>query len=155
MLQHVLALSAFFAFPNRPLAKNVDARFFADLGLTIVAGFVLAFDFVLRAAAAQPGTEAYAIALIGAFLDWLMFVVLTVGAARKRDPEARATFALLLAASMAYLFANYFYARDVSRLPGGRCRRRALVRRLGPAMGGRPLGVAPLPAADRSPASRR
>ena len=82
-----------FAFPNRPLARNADARFVADLGLTIIAGFVLAFDFVLRAAAAEPGTEAYAIALVGAFIDWLMFVVLTVGAARKRDAEARATFA--------------------------------------------------------------
>jgi PAS domain S-box-containing protein len=111
MLQHILALAAYFTFPNRP-SRNRDARVVADLGLTIIAGFVLAFDFVLRAAAAEPGTEAYAIALVGAFIDWLMFVVLTVGAARKRDAEARATFALLLAASMAYLFANYFYTRD-------------------------------------------
>ena len=117
-IQHVLALSAYFVFPNRPF-KNIDARFCADLGLTIIAGFVLAFDFVLRAAAAEPGTEAYAIALTGAFLDWLMFAVLTVGAARKRDPEARATFALLLAASMAYLFANYFYARDADGYRSG------------------------------------
>ena len=85
-----------------------------------MAGFVLAFDFVLRAATAEPGTEAYAIALVGAFLDWLMFVVLTVGAARKRDPEARTTFALLLAASMSYLFANYFYARDAASVSGRR-----------------------------------
>jgi PAS domain S-box-containing protein len=112
IIQHVLALSAYFAFPDRPFAKGLDARFIADLGLTIIAGFVLAFDFVLRAAAVEPGTEAYAIALVGAFLDWLMFVVLTVGAARKRDAEARTTFGLLLAASMAYLFANYFYTRD-------------------------------------------
>jgi PAS domain S-box-containing protein len=113
MPQHILALAAYFAFPNRP-SRNADARFVADLGLTIIAGFVLAFDFVLRAASAEPGTEAYAIALIGAFIDWLMFVVLTVGAARKRDAEARATFALLLAASMAYLFANYFYSRNTA-----------------------------------------
>ncbi len=112
IFQHLLALAAYFAFPDRPTAGKTDARFFADLGLTIVAGFVLAFDFVMRAAAAEPGTEAYVIALIGAFLDWLMFIVLTVGAARKRDPEVRTTFALLLAASMSYLFANYFYSRD-------------------------------------------
>ena len=117
--QHVLALAAYFAFPDRPLARKLDSRFVADLGLTVVAGFVLAFDFVLRAAAVEPGTEAYAITLIGAFLDWLMFVVLTVGAARKRDPEVRATFALLLAASMSYLFANYFYARDAAAYRSG------------------------------------
>jgi PAS domain S-box-containing protein len=119
ILQHLLALAAYFAFPNRAAAQKADARFVADLGLTIVAGFVLAFDFVLRAATAEPGTEAYAIALVGAFLDWLMFVVLTVGAARKRDPEVRTTFALLLAASMSYLFANYFYARDTATYRAG------------------------------------
>ena len=119
ILQHLLALAAYFAFPNRAAAQKADARFVADLGLTIVAGFVLAFDFVLRAATAEPGTEAYAIALVGAFLDWLMFVVLTVGAARKRDPEVRTTFALLLAASMSYLFANYFYARDAATYRAG------------------------------------
>jgi PAS domain S-box-containing protein len=118
MPQHILALAAYFAFPNRP-SRNADARFVADLGLTIIAGFVLAFDFVLRAAAAEPGTEAYAIALVGAFIDWLMFVVLTVGAARKRDAEARATLALLLAASMAYLFANYFYSRNSAAYRAG------------------------------------
>jgi PAS domain S-box-containing protein len=119
LLQHVLALGAYFAFPNRPLARDAGDRFVADLALTIVAGFVLAFDFVLRVAGVEPGAPTYTTVVAGASLDWVIFVVLTVGAARKRDPEVRTAFALLLAASMAYLFANYFYARNVSGYQSG------------------------------------
>src|SRR5690242_10156236 len=59
LFQHLLALAAFFAFPNKPLHRDARLRFFADVGLTTVAGFVLAFDFVLRASGLSPGTWAY------------------------------------------------------------------------------------------------
>jgi PAS domain S-box-containing protein len=119
LLQHVLALAAYFAFPNRPLARDAGVRFVADLALTVIAGFVLAFDFVLRVSGVEPGDPTYTTVIVGASIDWIIFVVLTVGAARKRDPEVRTTLGLLLAASMAYLFANYFYARDVSGYRSG------------------------------------
>jgi CheY-like chemotaxis protein len=38
IFQHVLVLAAFFAFPNKPVSRDARLRFFADVGLTTVAG---------------------------------------------------------------------------------------------------------------------
>jgi PAS domain S-box-containing protein len=119
VVQHILALAAYLAFPDRRLGRDAGVRFVADLALTIVAGFVLAFDFVLRVSGVEPGAPTYTTVIVSASIEWVIFVVVTVGAARKRDAEARTALGLLLAANMAYLFANYFYARDMSGYRSG------------------------------------
>jgi two-component system, cell cycle sensor histidine kinase and response regulator CckA len=76
----------------------------------MVAGFVLAFDFVLRASGVDPGSPGSTPALVRATIDWASFVAATVGVAQKRDAETRTAFGFLLAANTSYLFANYFYS---------------------------------------------
>ena len=110
LFQHVLALAGFFAFPNKALNPEARLRFFADVGLVTVAGFVLAFDFVLRASGIAPGSPEYYIEVIRASIDCATFVTVTIAFSHKRDTETRAAFGFLLGANISYLFANYFYS---------------------------------------------
>ena len=49
------------------LVSLIAARFqIADIGLIVVAGFVLAFDFVLRVSGESPGSSGYGMALLRA-----------------------------------------------------------------------------------------
>src|SRR5262245_5298385 len=88
LTQHFIALTAYLTFPNGPRLRS-GSRQAADIGLIVVAGFVLAFDFVLRVSGESPGSTGYDMALLRASVDWADFVVVTLGFARKRDAEVR------------------------------------------------------------------
>ena len=109
--QHVFALAAYLTFPNRRLGSEARTRFLADASLTLVAGAVLAFQFVLRPALQQGGSESMQITIAGAVLDWLLFATASMGLVQKRDAEIRQVMGILLAANTVYLFANYVWVQ--------------------------------------------
>jgi PAS domain S-box-containing protein len=110
-VQHVFALAAYLTFPNRRLGSEARTRFLADASLTLVAGAVLAFHFVLRVALQQGVSDVMEVTIAGAVLDWLLFATASMGLVQKRDPEIRQVMGILLAANTVYLFANYVYAQ--------------------------------------------
>jgi PAS domain S-box-containing protein len=109
-VHYLFAIAAYLSFPNKSPDRNGRTRFLLDVWLTVVAGFVLAFYFVLRVWMRDTGPREWDLMLSGPLLDWLLFVIAAVGFVQKRDAMTRGVMGLLLAANTTYIMANYVYA---------------------------------------------
>jgi PAS domain S-box-containing protein len=107
IVQHLLLIAAFLAFPARSGAGRDRARSATDLGLVLVAGFVLAFHFGARATAGVSPATPEKFAIAQSMLDWAVFVAAAAGVLHKRDEVTRVALGWLLAANTLYLGANY------------------------------------------------
>jgi PAS domain S-box-containing protein len=110
----VLLIAAFLAFPGRALPSRGRTRMTADIGLILVAGFVLAYHYGMHAAARTSPVSLPGLAWAQSVLDCAVFVTAAVGVLQKRDATTRGVFLWLLAANTLYLSANYW----LSRMPG-------------------------------------
>ena len=111
LMQALCTLAGCFAFPNTSPLRKTSTRYLLDLALTIVAGFVLAVYFLVRVQDLGAGVSTMVVA--GSVIDWLLFVVMAVGFARKRDRRIRNTMGWLIGAQLVYLLANYLYAAGI------------------------------------------
>ncbi|MDO8837152.1 MAG: ATP-binding protein [Vicinamibacterales bacterium] len=107
VVQHALVILAIMAFPGRTLNARDRTRFLADAVLIVVAGFVLASHYGIRAASAISPASPPAVTLAQSVLDWAVFVVAAGGVLHKRDPITRVALLWILAANTLYLSANY------------------------------------------------
>ncbi len=107
--QDVLAIAGYLCFPRRKVPRSSVARLRLDAALVIVAGFVSAVYFSLRLLVRDPA-ESVMLAVIESSTDWALFAVAGIGFLDKRDAEIRRAMLLLLAANLAYIFANAIYA---------------------------------------------
>ena len=81
-------------------------RYFLDVALILVAGFVIASYLGLMLVFHGPaGTPTLAIVEIS--LDWALLAVAAVGCMQKRDPVTRRALTLLLVSNLVSLAANY------------------------------------------------
>jgi signal transduction histidine kinase len=117
LLQHLCALAGYLCFPNRWPAAGQRGRFFLDIALTVVAGFVLAFHLGVRdlLRTSEPATQ---FDILRAAVDWLLFVAAAVGFLQKRDATTRTAMGTLLAANTAYLAGNFLLGRSANYLAG-------------------------------------
>ncbi len=109
-VHYLFAIAAYLSFPNKSPDRNGRTRFLMDVWLTVVAGFVLAFYFVLRVWMHDTGPRQWDLILTGPLLDWCLFVIAAVGFVQKRDAMTRGVMALLLLANTTYIAANYVYS---------------------------------------------
>jgi PAS domain S-box-containing protein len=117
-VQNLCLIAGCIAFPNTSPLRRSGGRYLVDLALTVVAGFVLALAFVVRVADRTDGVAILPLDVAGAAADWLQFVVLSIGFARKRDGRVRNSMGWLLGAQLAYLLANYAYNATPAYHPG-------------------------------------
>lgn len=110
IFQHLVIIAGLVAFPGRQLTPRERARFHLDLGLVLIAGFVLAFNFGLRVALGKPPVGPIQVAVAQSVLDWVVFVAAAAGVFYKRDGVIRLSLSCLVVASTLYLTANYVLA---------------------------------------------
>jgi PAS domain S-box-containing protein len=107
LIQYALTVVGYLYFPSIPRPRASRGRYLLDVGLVVVAGFVLAFHFALLP---MFKDSSFGEAVIASLLDWALFVVASVGLIQKRDAIARKVMGLLLAANCLYLLGNYVLA---------------------------------------------
>jgi PAS domain S-box-containing protein len=107
VVQHGLLIVGILIFPGRALTARDRTRFTADAALIVVAGFVLASHYGIRAAGAFSPANPPVVTLAQSVLDWAVFVVAAGGVLHKRDPITRGAVLWILAANTLYLAANY------------------------------------------------
>ena len=108
-LQNACTLAACLLFPNTSALRRTAPRFLLDVALTTVAGFVLAVYFLVQLNDRSGGEALTTLVVAGAIADWLLFVVMAIGFARKQDGRVRNTMGWLLLAHLVYLLANHIY----------------------------------------------
>ncbi len=106
-VRFVFLLFGLLVFPWRPPAWRRTGPQLADVGLVLVAGFVLAHHYGFRAAGRVLPSHLPEAALAQAVLDWLVFVTIAVGILQKRDATTRGVFLWLLLSYTLYQLADY------------------------------------------------
>ena len=112
-VHYAVVIAAIFCFPGRPLPRRSFPRFALDVGLLVVAGFVIAFHIGLRLLLLDP-VETMPVAIVESALDWALFVVAAVGCMHKRSRVVRQVLFLLLASKLVSLAGNYLLAIDAN-----------------------------------------
>ena len=99
------SLAAYVWLPGRRPPRESRKRFFLDVSLVVMAGFVFVFYFGLRPFFLGATGTATSV-IFDASVDWALLAAAGVGYIQKRDPEIRTALLVLLGANLAYLSAN-------------------------------------------------
>ncbi len=105
-LHVVILVTACLALPRPGILPAHRRRFFLDVGLVTVAGFVLVFYFELRTYFRPSLVVSVPYALVATLLDWVSFVTAVAVYMRSSVRVNRVFLGLIVAANTVWLFAN-------------------------------------------------